>query len=618
MEKLSAAVPLSTTGYYAVAGILMALTLAPWCACMGATFPFAMSAIKERFPRESPRSFSFLYLANISGAVLGSFIPLLFIEKWGFLGALRVGLALNACLAASAFALSFGALPKPEPAARPEGQTPEEAVSSSRAYLWLLFGTGLTTMGVEVVWIRLFTAFLGTMVYAFASILGTYLAATYVGSKIYRSRKIQMGSWTGGHLTLLGLSMLLLLVACDPRIPIPPLLRVAIGVMPFSAGAGFLTPMWLDRISRGDPGRAGRGYAINVVGCVLGPLLSGFILLPLVGERWALLIFALPWMAAGLVPRPSGAWKFGPKLQACAAAAIALACVLATRGYEKEYSPRRVLRDYTATVVAGGRGDERQLLVNGVGMTSLTPITKMMAHLPLAFLPRVPKDAIVICFGMGTTHRSMLSWGIHSTAVELAPSVPRMFSFFHADGDRLLQSPLSRIEIGDGRFYLERTREQYDVIAIDPPPPVEAAASSLLYSKEFYAAAKPRLRVGGILAQWLPDADDSVQASVAKALKESFPYVRVFPSIEQWGFHFLASESPIFRMTAEELAARLPAGAAADLVEWGPEDTAAQQFAVVLDQEIPLDDLIRKSPGIPALQDDRPINEYYLLRNLPR
>lgn len=249
-------------------------------------------------------------------------------------------------------------------------------------------------------------------------------------------------------------------------------------------------------------------------------------------------------------------------------------------------------------------------------MTNLTPITKMMAHLPLALLPRAPHDAIVICFGMGTTHRSMLSWGIHSTAVELAPSVPRMFSFFHADADGLLASPMSRIEIGDGRFYLERTRAQFDVIAIDPPPPVEAAASSLLYSREFYDAAKPRLRAGGILAQWLPDADESVQASVAKALKQSFPYVRVFPSFDQAGWHFLASQCPIPQMTAADLAAKLPPRAAADFLEWGPENTVARQFAVVLDQEIPLDDLIRKRPGIPMLQDDRPVNEYYLLRNL--
>ncbi|HUP02923.1 MAG TPA: hypothetical protein VMU19_02960 [Bryobacteraceae bacterium] len=617
MHSLAAAVPLSDAAYYAAAGALIALALTPWCACMGATFPLAMAAIRERFPGESPRSFSYLYLANLSGAVLGSFIPLLFIEEWGFLGALRAGMTLNACLAASAFALSFRGAPRRETAAPVSTQATPEAPAAARPYLWLLFASGLTTMGVEVVWVRLFTAFLGTVVYAFAAILGTYLAATYLGSKVYRGGKFRIESWSGGHLTWLGVSILFVLAACDPRWQPWPMVRVILGVTPFSAGAGFLTPFWLDRISRGDPARAGRGYAINVVGCVIGPLLAGFVLLPLMGERYALLFFALPWMAVGLAS-PSGVRKQALSWRCAAAAAVALLCAIPTRGYEHEYSPRRVLRDYTATVVAAGRGFERQLLVNGVGMTSLTPITKVMAHLPLALLPRAPQDAIVICFGMGTTHRSMLSWGIHSTAVELAPSVPRMFSFFHEDAAQLLASPLSKIEIGDGRFFLERTSAQYDVIVIDPPPPVEAAASSLLYSEEFYAAAKPRLRPGGILAQWLPAGDVAVQASVAKAVKASFPYVRVFGSIEGWGWHFLASELPIPRKTAEELAARLPARAAADLVEWGPEDTPAAQFAVVLNREVPIDKLIDEDPGVPAMQDNRPVNEYYLLRDWRR
>ena len=55
----------------------------------------------------------------------------------------------------------------------------------------------------------------------------------------------------------------------------------------------------------------------------------------------------------------------------------------------------------------------------------------MMAHLPLFFLDHPPQDALVICFGMGTTYRSMLSWGIPVTAVELVPERPppvRLFS----------------------------------------------------------------------------------------------------------------------------------------------------------------------------------------------
>ena len=119
-----------------------------------------------------------------------------------------------------------------------------------------------------------------------------------------------------------------------------------------------------------------------------------------------------------------------------------------------------------------------------------------MAHLPLAFLDHPPKDALAICFGMGTSFRSLLSWDIPVTAVELVPSVPRVFWFFHADGPDLLRSPLANVVIDDGRRYLERTSAQYDVITIDPPPPVEAAGSSLLYSKEFYATINRRLRPG--------------------------------------------------------------------------------------------------------------------------
>ena len=139
---------------------------------------------------------------------------------------------------------------------------------------------------------------------------------------------------------------------------------------------------------------------------------------------------------------------------------------------------------------------KRQLFVNGVAITVLTPATKMMAHLPLASLDHKPRNALAICFGMGTSFRSLLSWDIPVTAVELVPSVPRVFSYFHSDTPELLHSPLAHVIIDDGRRYLERTAEQYDVITIDPPPPIEAAGSSLRYSKEFYSTLKPRLRRG--------------------------------------------------------------------------------------------------------------------------
>ncbi len=353
-------------------------------------------------------------------------------------------------------------------------------------------------MGVEVVWIRLFTVGLGTVVYAFAAILGLYLGATYLGSLLYRRSMHRRNTSTEApgnlFLALLAFSVVLPLVLSDPRVHIVYAMRV-IAIIPFSLAVGFVTPMILDRVSQGDPDRAGRGYAVNIIGCVFGPLVAGFLLLPILGERLTLLAFALPWIVVSFrrpqaIPAASSSMQSRVSRPAMpkrnfaaplAVGALTLLVVFATRSFESQFTPREVRRDSTATVTAmGASRTQKQLLVNGIGMTGLTPITKMIAHLPLAFLSRPPKNVLVICFGMGTTHRSAMSWGVSSTAVELVPSVVSVFPFFYSDARQIIDSPRSNVVIDDGRFYMERSSQQYDVIAIDPPPPVEAAASSLL------------------------------------------------------------------------------------------------------------------------------------------
>ena len=187
--------------------------------------------------------------------------------------------------------------------------------------------------------------------------------------------------------------------------------------------------------------------------------------------------------------------------------------------------------------------------------------------------------------------------GIPSTTVELVPSVPRLVNFFHPNAASLMTSPLSHVVIDDGRFFLERSSEQYDVITIDPPPPVSAAGSSLLYSKEFYATAQRHLRPGGILQQWYPGGTDPVTtAAVARAIKESFPFVRVLNSMGGPGIHFLCSMTPIPQRSASELAAKLPPDATRDLLEWLPESSSEHLFGLVLDHELSLDSIIGHAP----------------------
>jgi spermidine synthase len=641
LERVAGGSSVSSGSYYVLSGTWLAITLIPWCACMGATIPVAMFAIRKLAPGESERSFSLLYLANVIGAVGGACLALVLIELYGFHGTLRVAAVINVVICAAAMVLavrtrgqaaSTAALASPTHSKTANewgtrsldgegewvtsGVNPAANVTRDNSALLLLFTTGLATMAAEVVWIRLYTAYIGPVVYSFALILATYLTATFIGSKIYRmwSRRARAEE---SRLLWVSLSFfgLLPLITADPRfLPAHHDLRVVLGIAPFAGIIGFLTPMLVDRWSGGDPDRAGRAYAVNVIGCIIGPLLAGFLLLPLLGEHLSMFVLVVPWLGMALFSRIE---KMA--LQAATAAIIiaAITVLFFTRGYEGQYSEGVMLRDSTATVIAAGEGMEKRLIVNGVGMTSLTPITKMMAHFTFTHLPGPPRNALIICFGMGTTFRSAMSWGIPVTVAELVPSVPKLFTYYHPDGGPLLESPRAHIVIDDGRRFLDRSAKKFDAVIIDPPPPIDSAGSSLLYTREFYRLIRDHLSPGGILQQWFFGGDAVDKAAAIRAMTDVFPYVRVFRSrMMDDGMHILASMHPIPRRDPAELLVRMPGPAVIDMMEWGPGKTPEEQLEIVLSGELPPRGLIARSPHTPALDDDRPINEYHRIRDM--
>ena len=67
-----------------------------------------------------------------------------------------------------------------------------------------------------------------------------------------------------------------------------------------------------------------------------------------------------------------------------------------------------------------------------------------------------------------------------------------------------------------------------------------------------------------------------------------------------------------------ELASRLPPRAARDLVEWQDGESPSEMMTRVLEGERKVDDLVAKDPAEPAISDERPINEYFLLRTIRR
>src|SRR5260370_15636807 len=410
LESYRSDLSASSLQFYWIASMWITLILLPWCTCMGATFPLAMAAIRK-LSTSSQRSFSFLYLANVLGAVVGALLPaFVLIEIFGFRSTMKLAAICNLLISVAAFLVSLRAQDAHERAEIEIETSKPVVVSLGTLTLSLLFLTGLVSLAMEVVWIRRFTPYVGTEVYAFAWILGCYLTGTFIGSRVYRRwlRRHVPGEENVAWL-LLGLAGLFPLLMSDPRfsnphshIYMPGFLRVALGIMPITRLMGFVTPMLVDQYSEGNPDRAGRAHAVNIARCIVVPLLSGFLLLPLLGERWSLILLCMPLFFLLYILKPKTSAfraRYGARFY-LEVTAVVLVLIAFTKEFSTEFGEYQLRRDYTATVVATGQGMLKRLLVNGIGITILTPVTNMIAHLPLALHEQPPKDVLVICFGM--------------------------------------------------------------------------------------------------------------------------------------------------------------------------------------------------------------------------
>ena len=444
-------------GYLLASALILAVSIFPWCFAMGVTFPFMMAFVEE-LNWTDKTSFSFLYLANVIGATLGTLLTaLVIIELMGFTNSLMVAASGNFLLGLISLVVGRNRQPVLDRASpiADKIMTPRPIVESKALGYTILFITGFTALAMEVSWVRAFTPVLGTKIYAFAMSLAVYLFATTVGSQWYR-RDAGKGRVVSTS-TLLGLSFVfafLPVLMGDPRIP-PTWVMVLASIFPFCAALGYLTPKLIDQFSQGDPKEAGRAYALNIVGGILGPLFAAYFLLPAGGVKWTLIILAAPYgILLALSGRPGQRsipikWATG----ACGALGAAVAVFFCTSFENPQLYGKEtlVVRDHTATVIAHGEGMRKRLLVNGVTLTHLTPITKMMAHLPLSIREKKPQSALAIALGMGTSMRSLASWGIDVTCVELIPSVLTTLPFYFADAEEVVNRPNVEIIIDDGR-----------------------------------------------------------------------------------------------------------------------------------------------------------------------
>jgi spermidine synthase len=605
--------PSDSVAYLALSAIFIVGSIVPWCVMMGATFPLMMEFVRQA-DEQGERSFSLLYLANVIGAMTGVIATAVFlVEIFGFTRTYEIAAVINFIIAAVAFVLG-----RRHPVEAPALAAP---IRTRQPLGWIelvLFSTGFISLAMEVVWTRAFTFVLHTTIYAFAMILATYLLATWLGSALYRAiRTKRYAVPEPALLVLIGLAGLIPPLVNDPWVHHLGIIALA-SIAPICLALGYLTPKLIDDHGHGDPARAGRAYSINILGGILGPLAAGYLMLPYMDVREAQILLALPLILLAVAALVRGGVTVAHQAPIIAVAAgLAGVAAITSHSYEEgahTEGPREVHRDYSASVVSFGEGFDRGLLVNGVGIARLTPITKVMAHLSFATQGN-PQSAVAICFGMGTTLRSMQSWGVHATGIDLSRAVIESFGFYHDNAAAIEADPNISIVADDGRRFLLRTKTLFDVIAVDPPPPPEAAGSSLLYSVQFYDVVKQRLRPGGVFHQWIPTGDEPIMRAIVRTLHDSFPYVIFYRSIEDWGLHALASMTPVKPLTPEEFLNRLPPRARRDLMEWYPGRPIEEVAQAILSRRTDIGQIVPDLAATPLIQDDHPYNEYYVLRH---
>src|ERR1700754_252699 len=302
---------------------------------MGATLPVAIQALQD-YDRDLLRNVSSYYFMNTIGAAIGCFVAgMILISLVGLDGTIYLAALLNLLLAGAI--LGFIRSDRQHPVPDRPTPAPVEVESMAPRLLYpAVFISGFIAIGYEVIWFRLVGVLLKDSVYAFTIMLTVYLAAVALGS-LHVDRIARVIPWKGPRNCYFGLNGIIALSVAGtvcafyylqgslgglgleqlrqaPILPMPPqqwsflaigalLLNVlaCIGVAAFFIalpayfmGATFPLLASLAPDAARHPARAVAWvYAPAVFGNLAGALVTGFVLLPVLGTERTMLVFVL-------------------------------------------------------------------------------------------------------------------------------------------------------------------------------------------------------------------------------------------------------------------------------------------------------------------------------------
>ena len=448
---------------------------------------------------------------------------------------------------------------------------------SLRIYLLVAFGlSGVSALIFEVVWTRTLTAVMGSSTYALSTLLAAFMAGLSVGGGLgaMASRRVKDPIRAFAFCEL-GIGVAGLLVAPLMRSLTPVYIAsyyafheafaafyvvqfvlafLLMGVPTTLMGLTFPLAVRLFTEWRGEAGRqAGRLYAVNTLGGIVGSLAAGFVLVPLIGvTRTAVIAGLLNVLNAVAIlvlhRRPR---------ELLAAVAVAALAVVGAIGLAREtvptfsygYANRYASAEFAARVAGSGEHaevifhdegvDGEVWLLRGAAGGALTllngskleagymPSFALLARLPwfTSRLIRPARNALNIGLGSGHTLDALAR-----TPVETIDSVEISSGILEANrrflSPALFSTPRIRHFHGDGRNHLLVHRETYDLIVVSPSWAVEEGSAALL-TDQFFAIAASHLSPEGVIGVWVDFSlmDDADMPRVLRAFAKNFRHV---------------------------------------------------------------------------------------------
>jgi predicted membrane-bound spermidine synthase len=450
--------------------------------------------------------------------------------------------------------------------------------------LFVSFGTGCILLSLEVIWFRFLRLYVVSSPTAFAIMLAVVLAGIGLGSiaaGVINQRSAWLHQLLPALLLLTGVAVLLSYLLFPGEAVRTPagafslaswwqiaILCVAL-MFPASFMSGILFPTIVAFVRASAESRinsTGITTLFNTTGAAAGPLIASFVLLPAVGYQWSLLICAAGYALLGILASKGSSWSIrrpvGLVTIALCGTVMLLLAILprhraelhfehASRPYEIDDQGNRLARvvkriEGTADTLQLLRRDlfgepyYYRLLTNAFSMSSTTPrnqrYMRLFAYLPLALRPEA-KDVLLICYGCGVTADALLH-GPNVKRVDVVDISREVFQLadFYAgiNYSNPLRDPRLYPIVQDGRFFLQASPRQYDIITGEPPPP-KVAGSVNLYTEEFFSLVESRLKEGGVATFWLPIYQLKVDESKAilRAFHNAFPNASVWASADR-------------------------------------------------------------------------------------